>query len=451
MSTRSSIFDKLTDTTKLCVTLFILELFIYALTIFDWSYGILRGVIIIILLLFLILSRSFEHSSNYYIKTISTRLNVVALLAGLSTIALSAYAIDKTLQTGKIELDQGETAWRSARLLAIGRNPYGYGEIVDYYVYAHNLDNLSKNGLGPEVNKAKLLDSLIEYDRTLDPTLRHRLLPIETKIGSTRPLEVNILGYKYGPLAPIILFPFVHLGISAIVPTLNNIACIGMFITLFFIMYNSTNNLQCSLIGLIVLFMDPAIRMYYILLTANDVWPLLFCSICVYFYYKGKMNLCAIFLAIAFCFKIIPSVLFVPLLLKSRSPLPVSLFLGVVAIIYGPMFFWDPIGIFYNVLLWPILIPKDNSSWIFYVPPYLSLIATSLAFAGIITLWFRFLAGHETRLFWTLAVVNLLVILVAPVFHTNYLPWTSIWIVAALVEGTPIRTRASVLGSALSA
>jgi hypothetical protein len=48
--------------------------------------------------------------------------------------------------------------------------------------------------------------------------------------------------------------------------------------------------------------------------------------------------------------------------------------------------------------------------------------------------WWRFLSGREPRLFWTLAVVNSLLLLTGAGFHNNYIPWASIWVVAAVVE-----------------
>ena len=53
---------------------------------------------------------------------------------------------------------------------------------------------------------------------------------------------------------------------------------------------------------------------------------------------------------------------------------------------------------------------------------------------GMGVLWVRILSGRERRLFWTLAVMNTLLLLAAGAFHDNYLPWASIWVVAAIVE-----------------
>ena len=49
-------------------------------------------------------------------------------------------------------------------------------------------------------------------------------------------------------------------------------------------------------------------------------------------------------------------------------------------------------------------------------------------------LWLRYLLGRETRLFWTLAVSNLVVLLAAGFLRNGYVPWVSLWLVAAIVE-----------------
>ena len=56
------------------------------------------------------------------------------------------------------------------------------------------------------------------------------------------------------------------------------------------------------------------------------------------------------------------------------------------------------------------------------------------ALGAFAVLWHRYLTGREERLFWTLAVANTLLIGTGGVFHNNYVPWASIWVVAAVIE-----------------
>jgi hypothetical protein len=53
---------------------------------------------------------------------------------------------------------------------------------------------------------------------------------------------------------------------------------------------------------------------------------------------------------------------------------------------------------------------------------------------GLVALWLRFVLGHEQRLFWTLAVSATLVLLASGYLRNGYIPWISLWMVAAIVE-----------------
>jgi hypothetical protein len=361
-------------------------------------------------------------------------VKILLLIAGLSCIGASAYAIQNSLRTHKIELDAGETTWRAARMLWLGQNPYGYRAVVDHAIFLDRLEPLAAAGLAPTIPKPELLSALKEYDRTLDPNLQRRLLPIRSD-NTPRPLEARVLGYKYGPVVMLVTAPFVPLGVPAVIPALNIAGCFGLFAVMFCVMRDVSRQLALAIVGLIALLVDPSIRWNFILLTATDVWPLLSSSFAVLNFRRGKMNACAIFLALACGFKIFPSTLLLPLLLTSRSPWPIALFVSIVIIIYAPWFLWDPIGILDNVFLWPALMPKDSTSWLYYASSSITLIARFAGLAGVAVLWLRYFQGSDTRLFWTLAIINICVLLAGGAFHNNHVPWALIWIVAALVEG----------------
>jgi hypothetical protein len=126
--------------------------------------------------------------------------------------------------------------------------------------------------------------------------------------------------------------------------------------------------------------------------------------------------------------------MFAPLLLKFRSPFPTLLFAVLTGAIYLPWLLWDPHCVLYNVFLWPFLMARDYTSWEFFAPPAAALAAQGLGLCALAVLWVRYLLGSETRLFWTLAVSNLVVLLAAGVLRNGYVPWVSLWAVAAIVE-----------------
>jgi hypothetical protein len=88
----------------------------------------------------------------------------------------------------------------------------------------------------------------------------------------------------------------------------------------------------------------------------------------------------------------------------------------------------------YNVFLWPFLMARDYTSWEFFAPPAAALAVQVVGACALAVLWLRYLLGRETRLFWTLAVSNLVVLLAAGFLRNGYVPWVSLWLVAAIVE-----------------
>jgi hypothetical protein len=346
--------DRSNDIVLLGAYLIGLEVIVASFSVLDWEHGIARGCILFGLLFALILFRIYGQPWRQVASDVPGFVKILLLIAGLSCIGASAHAIQKSLRTHKIELDAGETTWRAARMLWLGQNPYGYRAVVDHAIFLDRLEPLAAAGLAPTIPKPELLSALKEYDRTLDPNLQRRLLPIRSD-NTPRPLEARVLGYKYGPLVMLVTAPFVPLGVPAVIPALNIAGCFGLFAAMFWVMRDVSRQLALAIVGLIALLVDPSIRWNFILLTATDVWPLLSSSLAVLNFRRGKMNACAIFLALACGFKIFPSTLLLPLLLTSRSPWPIALFVSIVIIIYAPWFLWDPIGILDNVFLWPAL------------------------------------------------------------------------------------------------
>jgi hypothetical protein len=86
---------------------------------------------------------------------------------------------------------------------------------------------------------------------------------------------------------------------------------------------------------------------------------------------------------------------------------------------------------------------KDTTSWLYYLDPSMVILVRAIALAVVVAVWARWLSGQETRLFWTLAVVNTVLLLTGGVFHNNYVPWASIWVIAAIVEAFAVGTSTS--------
>jgi hypothetical protein len=433
---------------KLALLLIATQLYLGLLLFFDWGHGIERGLIVGGALLGLLFLRfgSWASDDQPIATSISDRLSV-----GLKTLlvtsliidfGMAGYTIVRSVRSHEIPMDQGQTTWRAARLLWKGENPYGLGAVVDYYGFGARADARRAEGIVPVIPAAGIEAALSEYDKTLNPAIRDRLLPITIE-GGAKPDEARLVGYKYGPLLIDVTALFVPFGIPAIVVLLNAVACFIMLWAMYRLMRNASGRATLAVVGVLALLLDRHISWNYLNETATDVWALAFCALGVLAFRSGRPLATSAAMAIAVGCKIFPSLLFLPLLLQFRSVRSLAVFMGIVMAIYAPWFAWDHIGVFDNVLLWPVVMFKDTTSWLYFAPSSVAIVVRLAALSGIFVLWFRYLTRRETRLFWTLAVSNTLLLGIGGVFHNNYVPWASVWIVAAIVEafsatGSPI-------------
>jgi hypothetical protein len=431
----------------LCACLIGFEAYAALLFVYDWNHGVERGLLLLGLLLGLIALRFQRERVWSEIARAPGLIAKLLIIAIVLDLGISSYTIARSLHSNQIPMDQGQTTWRAARILWRGENPYGFGAVVDYYAFGVRLAARDAQGLGPMIPVATTGLMLAEYERTLDPFLRYKLLPASNEGKAPKPTEAWLVGYKYGPLLIVLTAMFVPLGIPAAVVLLNATACFMMLGAVYRLMSEESGQSSFAMLGVTALLLDRHLSWNYLNETATDVWPLLFGTLAVCGFQRGRMAHCAIFLALATSCKIFPSAVLIPLLFKSRSLRPLLIFLCVVTALYAPWFVWDPVGVLHNVFLWPIFMLEDTTSWVYYMPLWLSISVRLTAFAGVIWLWTRFLIGVETRCFWTLATVNVLLLFTGSVFHNNYLPWASIWIVAALVEKvTPRVQERAVIG-----
>jgi Glycosyltransferase family 87 len=425
---------------RLGCLLVILALWLTPLVVLDFDHGVARAVIVCGLVggLGFVRLRSFPAFGNVDPSTFPKWLRVVLILGIVLDVSIAFDSVASSVRTRQILLDQGHTTWIAARLVWRGENPYGAGAVVDSVAFDHRSAARRDVGIVANVpDRAALEAEFQRYFDTLDPTLRQELLPLpeNNKLSGAAAREVRLAGYKYGPVLVLLTAPFVLLDVPAVVPLLNSIACFALFAVLWRIFSGIAGDWRgLAALGLSILLFDRQIEWNYIHFTATDVWPLLFAALAVLAFRSNRQSATAAALAFAVGCKIFPSLLFIPLLLSFRSYRPIVVFTVITGAIYLPWLIWDPAGVAYNIFLWPLLADKDTTSWLYYAPPMAAYLARAILFVLMGICWLRFLIRRETRLFWTLAVVNTLVLLAGGQFHNNYVPWASIWIVAAILE-----------------
>ncbi len=424
---------------KLAIVLVFFQIYLSTFLFLDYGFGLARGLLVAGLIIGLALlrfgpQRYFKQGSVSWCSLGSSInfLKIAVILAVTLNVGIAAFTLFHCFKSNKIPLDVGQTTWRSARLLWKGENPYGRGAVVDFACYKVRAEARRAENIIADIQDQGIDAALALYDKTLDPGVRAKLLPVN--IGTSHSFdETRITGYKYGPVILDVTALFVPLGQPSIVVLLNALMC--------FILYWAMSRLLLGIspgppaaIGILAILLDRIISWNYLGHTATDVWALAFCSLGVLTYCRGKPLATAALLAIALGCKIFPSLIFFPLLLKFRSVRPLFMAGGVFLAICAPWIAWDPIGIFSDVLMWPFVMSKDTTSWTYFAAPQLLTAARLCALVAIGLLWLRYITRREQRLFWTLAMVNTLLLAIGGVLHNNYVPWASIWIVAAIVE-----------------
>jgi hypothetical protein len=420
----------------LILTLAAAQIWLSLLLFFDWGHGMDRALILGGLLLGLIVMRLRPRPARETARGVSSPLWVRILLVMALTvdIGIVGYTTLLSIKSHRIPLDQGQMTWRAARLLWQGEDPYGTGALVDDYSFMMRLAARRDLGMVPPLPRVALFAALMRYDETLDPRLRGQILPVPAKsqLGEAAMREARLTGYKYGPVLIILTAPFVLFRLPAAVVMLNAAACFGLFA----VMWQLLRRLSVAFagVGMLAVLLDRFIAWNYLENTATDVWALLFCALAVQAYLARRPMATALSLALAVGTKIFPSVILLPLLLDFRPARSIVLFAVLVMAIFVPWLVWDSGGLADNVFLWPTLMLKDTTSWLYYLDPSMVILVRAIALVVVVAVWARWLSGQETRLFWTLAVVNTVLLLTGGVLHNNYVPWASIWVIAAIVE-----------------
>ena len=403
----------------------------FAFRFIDWDEGPTRGLILLMMLG--AMARLGAPGAG---ATVGPRLNflVNAVIAGAAVLWLSTAVatITTSARTGAIPMDQGQTTWRAGRLLLRGENPYGFGALVDFQAYFDRMSQRKAAGLQPEIAPDALKSALQAYDSTLAAPERDAILPPAPAEGPAA-LEAHLLGYKYGPLFPLLALPFVVLGQPAAIMALNALVA-ALAVAALYVTLRERVGAPLAKLGLAALLCDNTILYNFVMKSGTDIWALLFCILAVRAVLRDRPSWGALALAIGFGFKIFPCALLFPMLLKDRRVAPAFAFAGVAAAIYAPFALADFSGLVHNVFLWPAYLGTDTTSWVAFAPPLAGRIARLLGLAAIAALWARYLLGREPSLFRVLALVALLALVTSAAFHNNYVPWASIWVIAALVE-----------------
>lgn len=423
-------------------SLLIAQLWLGLLWFFYQGFGIARGIILccllagLLLLRFLPQARSSHHPAGA--ERLTSGLKGLLAVAIVLDLALMIVSGARSLETSKIPMDEGQTSWRAARLLWAGENPYGSRALVDLNGYRSRALQRAAAGFQSALRHGDEGAALAGYDVTLDRGIADQLVPPQRNDAARR--ESHLYGYKYGPLVLLGAALVAPLGKPAGVLLLNGFVCFGLFAVMWMILRRLSGS-QIAIAGaaMLALLLDRHITRNYIDRSATDVWALLFGAAAVLAYLTRRLSLSAVAAACAVGCKILPGLFFLPLLLRCRSIVPLLIFIAVLLAIYLPWLIWDAPGFLYNAVLWPLYMRTDPTSWQFFAPPWVGGVTRIGVLLALCVLWLRYVFAREERLFWTLAISGTLVLLASGFLRNGYVPWVSLWAVAAIAEAFVVR------------
>jgi len=363
-----------------------------------------------------------------------------------ANIGFAGETLVHTASTGEIRLDQGQTTYNAVRLLRDGHDPYGPQALLDGDAYFKRLPDRQGLGIGPIPPEPALEGDLERYWASFDPSLREALLPEPVARSEAANREALLLGYKYGPVLLWLALPVVAV-LGAVAIPLGNIAAYGLvLLSAWGIARAAGAGRSLALLAVGAVLLNPQMVKNFLFYTATDIWPLMFGLLAAWSLLRGHRLLPAVLVALAIGCKIVPGVLFLPLLLMRPSRQAAAAFLLSLILPMLPWLVHDTRGFLDNAVLWGMWVEPDSTSWIAAVPPAVVLpvkaaVACLAALAGGVAAW-RLRAGQSW--FWAMGLFAVLVIPLGSTFHNNYLSWFSVWaplaiVALALPEGSEAR------------
>lgn len=353
-------------------------------------------------------------------------------------------------QVGDVFHDQGQIAHRALRLLAQGVNPYGSRTMLDPLAFWDQISALSRRPDCGAVDQNAAERAFQEYwNRALDPGRMLSLPPAIADSPACRELRLKFqsLGYHYGPVLLLSYLPMVAIlgpaGIYAahVIALLVWLTLLGAWLrkTLVGVAWVP------ALSAVTVFLLAPShLNQIFLQLAASDLIPVVLASAGLLLWLQGRDLAAAFLIAASVGAKLLPGLLYAPLLLRNRRA--TLAFAVSAAALYLPFALWEPAGLYHN-LLYPFSI-RDTTSPLAAIPQRAGTLLRVAALAGfgawIWRLRTRGWPDRESLLF--LVSIHLAALGLGGMSHNNYLIWAMsaiaiFWIWLVDRSATPARQR----------
>jgi hypothetical protein len=336
----------------------------------------------------------------------------------------------------ELRLDQGQNTYRAVRLLLAGENPYGQRTILDLVTFDRRASQRRDAGYPPAGGPR----AVERYWHTLSAADRDRILPPLASPSAEAIREGALLGYKYGPLDLLAALPLVMVFGPSGVPILNVLCFVAFIASVFLLLRDVGASPGARWLALALVLADPQVSWNFLLNTAMDIRVLLPLALAQRAFVQRRPLPLAAWLGAAAAVKLVPAVLYFPLLLAVNPPwTAIAVLAAVSAVALAPFFLWDATGALHNLLLWGFERGTDATSWIHGSTPALA--TGGRALLAVITLLLATrLARPRTAAhcpFRGLFLLQVAVILGSGMFHNDYLPWLTYLAAASIAARAP--------------
>jgi hypothetical protein len=382
------------------------------------TYGLVRGLLLVTLGGLVAWYRPRPEPAR---PRLTHALGVLVVLALCADVVIGASVVADTWRNGRSRFDQAENVRAAVTMLVHGENPYGNQAVIDTMVYAQ----LHVGQKAPPAH------------RDLSATERAALLA-----GDAHP---DLYGHKYGPLNVIFAVPFVLAAGAAGVALLNVLLFLAFVAIVARILRQLGVGRLHTVLVLAALAVDPVAVIWFVRYPSQDIESLVACAAALSLALDDRPYATALAVAIAIATKVVPGVLFVPLLLQRRRWPALAVCAAATLAFHLPFLLWDAHGLYVNLFGWSLTRPPDETSWIYFAPPLVARVARAgLGVAALGLVARMALVGVTVR---ALALLTTCVLCAASTMHNNYVPWLAWLVYLALVDPSSSTAATASVGS----
>jgi hypothetical protein len=398
-----------------------LELF----RVLDWGHGIWRAALLLALaagaIALLVRARTGARpQATPLLLPVAAAALAVNLYAG-------AQAVAHTVATHQIKLDQGQNTFRAVEYLRRIANPYAQTAMLDPYSYVDLRLRLRQEPrclarpMAPDAEAA-----VARYWADVDPRATPDLLPsvADTPACHALRLQRASLGYKYGPALLAAYYPFV-LAFGKPGIFVAHIAFLLLATGLFVWFGRARDESWGPTAGALVLLLAPSHLRHNVLeASASDFGPTLAGVAGIMLLARGRERWAAILIGLSVASKLLPGLLYAPLLLACRRR-NWAWFLSAIIVTFVPFLIWDAGGFVNDILLFNLGRPTDSTALAHFLsrPWTVGVQVAGLAAMIVALHWARKQRWSMPSILAYLWVAHAAVLLGGAIFHNNYLIW----------------------------